>query len=575
MRCAVKGLRPAQSTGRRAQGKKVVKLIYMKKTIYLLLLVVFACSPTHKTVVAPWVPYDESAEIAANAEHRSRKMRFVLIQSRVSDKNAMLAHAAPQIKNFSEEEYQTLMPLIFGQDIPTIQSHVKSGALTYEKLTQWYIYRIVKYETDRETMLNAVIDINPNAVKEARQRDKEARSATHLIFGMPVLLKDNINAEGMATTAGAVALMNNHTSDAFITTQLKNQGAIILGKTNLSEWANFLSANCPNGYSAIGGQTLNPYGRKIFDTGGSSSGSGAAMAANYAAAAVGTETSGSILSPSSKSSVVGLKPTVGLLSRTGIVPISSTYDTPGPMTRSLIDNAILLSAMTGTDLDDPITLDSPLHEGYYEEIETGTLEGLRFGVTAQFLRDSLYKLAVEKITAMGGVIVEYEPERVPFEKFGMVLGADMKADLASYLAKHASKEITFRSVADVTEFNKQDTIKRIPYAQTLFVGMLGEELAGEELEKTKAALHESGVLYFDKPMTEHKLDAVLSINNSSAGFAATAHYPCLTVPMGFTEAGEPVSLTFIARPFEENKLLKMGYAYEKATRLRQSPEGYR
>jgi amidase len=548
----------------------------MKKTIYLLLLVAFACTPKPKTEIAPWVAYDESAEIAANADHRARKMRFVLIQSRVSDKNDMLAHAAPQIRNFSEEEYQSLMPLIFEQDIPTIQSHVKSGALTYEKLTQWYIYRIVKYETDRETMLNAVIDINPNAVKEARQRDKEARKeATHLIYGMPVLLKDNINTEGMATTAGAVALMNNHTSNAFITTQLKNQGAIILGKTNLSEWANFLSANCPNGYSAVGGQTLNPYGRKIFDTGGSSSGSGAAMAANYAAAAVGTETSGSILSPSSKSSVVGLKPTVGLLSRTGIVPISSTYDTPGPMTRNLIDNAILLEAMVGTDLGDPITLNLPQYESYYAEIESGTLEGLRFGVTAQFLRDSLYKLAVEKIAAMGGVIVEYEPERVPFDRFGMVLGADMKADLASYLANHASKEITFRSVADVTEFNKQDTINRIPYAQTLFVGMLEEDLAGEELENTKAALHESGVLYFDKPMTEHNLDAVLSINNSSAGYAATAHYPCLTVPMGYTEAGEPVSLTFIARPFEEDKLLKMGYAFEKATKMRRSPEGYR
>ncbi|MBE0675472.1 MAG: amidase, partial [Bacteroidales bacterium] len=521
----------------------------MKKSIYLLLLLAFACTP--KTKIEPWVPYDESAEIAANADHRSRKMRFVLIQSRVRDKNDMLASAAPQIKNFTEEEYQTLMPLILEQDIPTIQSHIKSGALTYEKLTQWYIYRIVKYENDRDKYLNAVIAINPDAVKEARQRDREPEMAFHPIYGMPVLLKDNVNAEGMPTTAGAVALMNNHTTDAFITTQLKNHGAIILGKTNLSEWANFLSANCPNGYSAVGGQTLNPYGRKLFDTGGSSSGSGAAMAANFAAAAVGTETSGSILSPSSKSSVAGLKPTVGLLSRTGIVPISSTYDTPGPMTRNLIDNAIMLSAMTGMDLDDPITLNQPNYESYYEEVEAGTLEGLRFGVTAQFLRDSLYRLATEKIAALGGVIVEYEPERVPFERFSMVLGADMKADLAAYLENHASEEITFRSVADVTEFNKQDSLNRIPYAQTLFNGMLREDLAGEELEKTKEALHESGVLYFDKPMTELSLDAVLSINNSSAGMAATAAYPCLTVPMGFTEAGEPVSLTFIARPFEE------------------------
>ena len=547
----------------------------MKKTIYLLLLVAFACTPKPKTVIEPWVPYDESEEIAANADHRSRKMRFVLIQSRVRDKNEMLAHAAPQIRNFSEEDYQTLMPLIFEQDIPTIQSHIESGALTYEKLTQWYIYRIVKYENDREKMLNAVIEINPDAVKEARRRDNEAASATHPIFGMPVLLKDNINTEGMATTAGAVALQNNHTGDAFIVKQLKAHGAIILGKTNLSEWANFLSANCPNGYSAVGGQTLNPYGRKIFDTGGSSSGSGAAMAANFAAAAVGTETSGSILSPSSKGSLAGLKPTIGLLSRTGIVPISSTYDTPGPMTRNMIDNAILLSAMTGEDSDDQVTVGKPRDKKYWEDIETGTLEGLRFGAISQFMRDSIYRMTVAKIAALGGEIVEYDPERVPFSGFGMVLGADMKADLAAYLENHASEEITFRSVADITEFNRQDTINRIPYEQTLFVGMLGEDLAGEELEKTKAALHESGVLYFDKPMTGHNLDAVLSMNNSSAGFAATAAYPCLTVPMGYTEAGEPVNLTFIARPFEEDKLLKMGYAFEQATKIRRAPGGYR
>lgn len=547
----------------------------MKKIIYILLLLAFACNPKPGNVIDPWIPYDETEEIAANADHRSRKMRFVLIQSRVSDKNVMLSHAAPQIKNFTEEEYLSLMPFICEQDIPTIQSHIKSGALTYEKLTQWYIYRIVKYENDREKMLNAVIDINPEAVKEARRRDRHSASASHPIFGMPVLLKDNINTEGMATTAGAVALMDNHTSDAFIVKRLKEHGAVILGKTNLSEWANFLSANCPNGYSAVGGQTLNPYGRKIFDTGGSSSGSGAAMAANYAAAAVGTETSGSILSPSGKSSVVGLKPTVGLLSRSGIIPISSTYDTPGPMTRNVTDNAIMLSAMAGGDIDDPITMGKPRSKRYYEDIETGTLEGLRFGVMTQFLRDSLYKLAVERIAALGGVIVEYEPEKVPFEKFSMVLGADMKADLASYLEKHASKKITFRSVADITEFNKKDTLNRIPYGQTLFVGMLRENLGGEELKKAKTALHESGVLYFDKPMTEHNLDAVLSVSNMSAGVAATAAYPCLTVPMGYTEAGEPVSLTFIARPFEEDKLLKMGYAFEKATRMRQAPQGYR
>ena len=170
---------------------------------------------------------------------------------------------------------------------------------------------------------------------------------------MPIFLKDNINASGMATTAGAVALQNNITDDAFIVKQLKSKGALILGKANLSEWAYFFCGDCPSGYSAIGGQTLNPYGRRIIDTGGSSSGSGVSVAANFCAAAVGSETSGSILSPASQNSAVGLKPTVGLLSRSGIIPISSTLDTAGPITRNVTDNAIMLDAMFGEDISDP------------------------------------------------------------------------------------------------------------------------------------------------------------------------------------------------------------------------------
>ncbi len=208
-------------------------------------------------------------------------------------------------------------------------------------------------------MLNSIIAINPDAVSEARKRDKNRSDGDHPIYGMPVLLKDNIGMQGLPVTAGAAALANNMAADAFITERIKEKGGIILGKTNLSEWANYLSSACPNGYSAVGGQSLNPYGRRKLDTGGSSSGSGTAMAANYAAAAVGTETSGSILSPSSANSLVGLKPTVGLLSRAGIVPLSGTLDTPGPMTRTMTDNAILLSALSGEDSTDIVTKENP------------------------------------------------------------------------------------------------------------------------------------------------------------------------------------------------------------------------
>ena len=546
----------------------------MKNGIFFLILFALACEQRPKTVIPPWLPYDESEELAKNADHESRRMQFKLIQSRILDKNEIWKNVSDQITYFSEEDYQTLKPLIFEQDIPTIQSHVQSGDLTYGKLTQWYLYRIVKYENDKDKSLNAIIDINPDAVKEARKRDKNKSAMDHPIYGMPILLKDNINMAGLPTTAGTHALRNNRTSNAFIVDRIKEKGGIILGKTNLSEWANFLCRGCPNGYSAVGGQTLNAYGRKMIDTGGSSSGSGVSMAANYAAAAVGTETSGSILSPSSKSSLVGLKPTVGLLSRGGIVPISSTLDTPGPMTRNVIDNAILLSAMSGEDSADPATKNNPKNKKYWQDLRSGTLNGYRFGVNKSLLKDSIYTQTIEKIVSFGGIAVEFEPPKLNFEGFGNLLSADMKVDLPNYFSEYAAEEVTFRSVADIVAYNEQDTLIRIPYGQARFEGILAVDMSPEDLVELKIRLHEEGVRFFEEPMVKHRLDAILSINNRNAGYAAAAKYPCLTVPMGYKENGEPSGLTFIARPFEEDKLLKMGFAFEQATKMRKFPKDY-
>jgi amidase len=547
----------------------------MKNGIFFLLILTLSCQQRPKTVISPWIPYDETEELAKNADHESTRMRYKLIQSRNLDKNEIWKDISGQISYFSEDDYQKLKPLIFEQDIPTIQSHVQSGELTYETLTQWYLYRIVKYENDKDKALQAIIAINPDAVNTARMRDKNKSATDHPIYGIPILIKDNINMAGKPTTAGSYALRNNRTSDAFIVERIKEQGGIILGKTNLSEWANYLCQGCPNGYSAVGGQTLNPYGRKIFDTGGSSSGSGVSMAANYAAAAIGTETSGSILSPSSKSSLVGLKPTVGLLSRGGIVPISSTLDTPGPMTRNVLDNAILLSAMSGEDSADPATKNNPKNNKYWKNVKTGDLKGLRFGVNKNFLEDSVYRLTIEKIVLLGGIAIEFEPEQVKFDNFGTLLSADMKVDLPNYLNNYASAEVTFHSVAEIVDYNKQDTLVRIPYGQARFEGILAVDMSPEELDQLKINLHEAGVSFFEKPMVEHQLDAVLSINNWNAGYAAAALYPCLTVPMGYKEDGEPLGLTFIARPFAEDKLLKMGYAFEQATKMRDFPAEYK
>lgn len=549
----------------------------MKKPLFILTLVMitFACKQKAITVIPEWVPYDESQEVAQNANHEFVKMQYKRIQSQILDKNDMWRDVAPQIKNFSEDDYLRLLPMILEQDIPTLQSHVKLGTLTYEALTQWYLYRIVKFENDKNTTLNAIVAINPNAVSEAREKDKHMAAENHPIYGMPILVKDNINVTGMPTTAGSHFLRNNMASHAFIIEKAKEKGAIILGKTNLSEWANFLFIGGPNGFSAVGGQTLNAYGRRVFDTGGSSSGSGVAMAANYAAAAIGTETSGSILSPSGKSSLVGLKPTLGLLSRSGIIPLASSLDTPGPMTRNVTDNAILLSAMSGEDPEDVETKDNPKDIKYLEGLETATLQGLRFGVNKNLLADSLYKLSVEKIVSMGGIAIEFEPIKIDFSNFGDLLSADMVIDLPKYLEKYASKNIKLRTMKEIVVYNREDSLTRIPYGQQEFEEASVIDYSPKELSLLRARLQSEGTRFFETPMAENQLDVILSIDNFNAGYAAAARFPCLIIPMGYTQTGQPTGITFIAKPFEEAKLLKMGYAFEQATKARKLPEEYK
>lgn len=547
----------------------------MKNILFVSIILLLSCSTSKKITSIPvWQPYDETEVLAKNANNENRKLRYKRIQSKIQDKNVMWKTIAAQLNNFSEADYVRLKPLILNQDIPTLQSYIKSGSLSYEKLTQWYLYRIVIFENDKNTALNNIISINPNAVKEARKKDKNKTATDHPLYGIPVLLKDNINADGMVTTAGAAAFANNITADAFITKRIKAKGGIILGKTNLSEWANYLCTDCPNGYSAMGGQTLNPYGLRIFDTGGSSSGSGSAMAANYAAASVGTETSGSILSPSSAHSLAGLKPTTGLLSRNGIVPISSTFDTPGPMTRNLIDNAILLSAIMGVDANDDASKANPQNNFIWQEIKTGSFKGLRFGVYKNLLSDSLFKKQVAKMESLGVIMVELEPEPFSNKGFGIILDEDMKLDVPAYIKNYGNKNLPYKSIADIMVFNSQDSVINIPYGQALFAGIVKDNKTEEELKNLKASVRKKAEEYFQKQMDVNKLDMILSIANRHAGIAAAANYPCLTVSMGYRNNGEPAGITFIARPWQEPLLLKTGFVFEQATQARKIPQNY-
>ena len=548
----------------------------MKKLLYFtfLILLFIGCQKTKSQQDAVvFKKYSESSAIQKQQDHENKRMQFKLFQSKYLDMNTVFKPFENDLEYFLEEHYTALKPLILEQDIPTLQKHIKTGRLSYEKLTLFYLYRIQKFESDSSKSLNSIISLNPNVLKEARARDKNKKENTeYAIYGMPILLKDNINTKDMPTTAGAIALAENkNTADAFIVEKLREKGALILGKVNLSEWAYFFCSGCPLGYSAIGGQTLNPYGRGIFETGGSSAGSAVTIAANFAVAAVGTETSGSITSPASLNSVVGLKPTIGVLGRTGIVPISSTLDTPGPMTKNIIDNAICMNAMRGFDQTDAASKE--LAVDYFKNGFKQKLKGRRLGVIKSLLTDSIYAATVGKLKRAGAELIEITPPEVPLNGFLTLLNIDMKNDLPKYLAADADKRIEVTSVKDIVAFNLKDSLLRAPYGQQLFEGIVEDTTTLAALEIIKTNLTNSGRKYF-QALKDDDLEAILSINNYHSGFAAVANYPTLTVPMGYKNSGEPISLTFIGTPLSERILLEIGYAFEQLTKVRKMPKNY-
>ena len=550
-----------------------------------LILLTYNCKPSEENK-------DKSTTIETSQEQEDKNdisdistkdfREFKVLDSKYINKNDLWNGINEELEDFTETHYNSLKPVVLNQDIPTLHNYIRNSRLSYELLTKFYLYRIRKFDRENEWSLNSVLAINPNAIKEARAKDEELpkiKLSNHLfdhsVFGMPILLKDNINTSGMPTTAGAVALKDNITDDAFIVKQLKDNGAIILGKANLSEWAYFFCGDCPSGYSAIGGQTLNPYGRKIIDTGGSSSGSAVAVAANFCVAAIGSETSGSILSPASQNSTVGLKPTIGLVSRSGIVPISSTLDTAGPITKNVIDNAIMLDALFGEDTSDAKSIYNLWEQPFYAaDIKSADLKGKRFGALQSLMEDELYKNAIHILKSQGAEIVDIEASEIKLPDFIRLLNLDMKTDLVNYLKDYGNPFLEYMSIEDIMTYNKTDSLNIMPYGQKLFQGISNDSATDEEFSKIKAILHTNGRRFFDEPMTSHSLDAILSINNRHAGFAAVAEYPAITVPMGYAENGAPKGITFISRRLSEKQLLEWAYAYEQASNMRVAPKNY-
>ena len=486
------------------------------------------------------------------------------------------------------------------KDIATLQRDMAAGEVTSEALVKAYIARIETIDRSGPS-LHSVLSINPNALVDARKLDAERR-AHHLrgpLHGIPILVKDNIEtADPIPTTAGSLALANNITHrDAPVVAKLRAAGVVILGKANLSEWANIRSTHSISGWSAIGGLVKNPY---VLDRSacGSSSGSGAAVAANLAAAALGTETDGSLVCPGSINGIVALKPTVGLLSRTHIVPISHTQDTPGPMTRSVADAAALLTVMAGRDPADAATGDADRHHtDYSAPLAKASLRGARLGVIAPAPdaipgeTDKAFAHAVVALKAAGADIVEIKDFTPPPPEMQanelIVLEYELKADLNAYLA-HLPSPQKVKTLADVIAFNRATPREMELFGQELFEAAEGTSgLSDPIYVKAHEALRESSRGILDKLFTDYRLDALIRAtddpsyridvvkgdndSSNSPYLAATAGYPHLTVPMGFVHE-LPVGLSFVGPGWSEAKLLALGYAFEQATHARRSPK---
>jgi amidase len=484
--------------------------------------------------------------------------------------------------------------------VAALQDKMKSGALSARRVTQAYLDRIAALDR-KGPMLRSVIETNPDALAEADALDAErkAKGPRGPLHGIPILVKDNVDTAGkMTTTAGSLALEGSiPEKDAFLVARLREAGVVLLGKANLSEWANFRSTRSSSGWSARGGQCKNPY---VLDRNpcGSSSGSGAAVAANLCAIAVGTETDGSIVCPSTTNGIVGIKPTVGLVSRAGVIPISHSQDTAGPMARTVADAALLLAAMAGRDPKDAATSDAPAAvPDYARSLDPQGLRGARIGVSRNLFGfsdkvDKLMEDAIAEMKRQGAVVVD--PADIPNgdklnEAETEVLLYEFKADLNAYLAGLGPKA-PVKTLEEAIAFNEKNRDREMPFfGQELFLkaqekGPLTTPAYQEAFWKCRRYSRTEGI---DAVIDKHQLDAVLAptggpswttdhvngdhFTGGSSSSPAVAGYPSVTVPAGFV-FGLPVGLSFIGKAWSEATLIKLAYAYEQATRHRRAPK---
>jgi amidase len=463
---------------------------------------------------------------------------------------------------------------------------LEKGIIDSQTLVLAYLKRIAEFDKSGPR-LNSVLEFNPDAlhIAEALDRERQLTGSRSLLHGIPIMIKDNINThDKMHTSAGSLALAENYAPyDSFVAEKLRAAGAIIFCKTNLTEFANFMTENMPNGYSSRGGQVLNPYNPGKFDTGGSSAGSGVAVAANLCAASVGTETSGSIISPACSNSIVGIKPTLGMISRTGIVPIAHSQDTAGPMARTVEDTAILLGSLIGVDPTDPITYKSKnmTPSDYTKFLDKNGLKGARIGVPKYIYKDlkgeemEMMYQCIAEIKGLGAEVVE-DKDIDSYEKINDhdVLEYEFKSDMNAYLSTLGGAT-KMKSLKDIVEYNNNNAEKALKYGQTLLLRC--ESISGTltEPEYITAKLQDlrlSTIDGIDAFMAENNVDALLFPSTAGVSMAAKAGYPSIAVPAGYRMDGTPFGITFTAEAFSEPKLIKLAYAYEQATKKRISPK---
>ena len=485
--------------------------------------------------------------------------------------------------------------------IAELQEAMTSGKYTARGIAEKYLARIEALDK-HGPVVNSVIEMNPEAlaIAEASDRERKQKGARGPLHGIPVLIKDNIDtADKMMTTAGSLALVGSKPpKDSVVAQKLREAGAVIIGKTNLSEWANIRSRHSTSGWSGRGGQTKNPYALDRNPC-GSSSGSGAAASANFCAAAIGTETDGSIVCPSSANGLVGIKPTVGLVSRSGIIPISHSQDGAGPMCRTVRDAAILLGALTGVDAEDSATAASKgkSFTDYTQFLKPDGLRGARIGVvrkTFGFMDavDKLMEAALEAMKKEGAILVD-PVEIETAGKWGdtelTVFMYELKADLNAYLARPEFNP-PVKTLKEIIEFNEKNREKEMPYfGQDFFLkaeakGPLSEKEYVDALEKNHQLARKEGI---DATMGKHNLDAMVGptggpawltdlvdgdhFGGGSSSAAAVAGYPNVSVPAGFV-FGMPVGISFFGRAWSEPVLIRLAYAFEQATKVRKAPK---